>query len=76
MAIFTYVVVWWITLLPVLSLGVTHAEDKPKEHYAGAPDRPDLKKKLLINSVAALLVVLAIHLLLRSGVIPLRKAME
>lgn len=56
--IFTYAVVWCVTLFTVL----------PVQAWKGA------KKKLLWNSAIALGITLGIHFLLLSGLVPLREA--
>lgn len=59
-AAFIYLLIWWTLLFTVLPLGVERNTEEGKGHDAGAPVRPDLKKKLVINSVlsAALLAVI------------------
>ncbi len=71
-AIFSYVVLWWIMLLTVLPLWVKQPTRRSPEHYAAAPEKPHLKRKLLLNSAMTGIVVFGIHLLLDSGVIDLR----
>lgn len=70
--IFTYLIIWCITLLPMLSLWVQLPAERTPEHYAAAPKETHLKRKLVINSLVSAVIVLLIHLLLKSGVVPLR----
>ncbi len=52
-----YFVIWWITLFAVLPLW-TRPRDATKEEggWRGAPERPMMLRKALVNSVVALLV--------------------
>ena len=71
-AIFSYLILWWIMLFTVLPLWVTPPRECTPEQYAAAPEKTYLRRKILLNSVITAVVVLAIHLVLKSGLIPLR----
>lgn len=57
-----YFVVWWITLFAVLPFW-TRPRDATREEggWRGAPERPLLLRKALVNSVLAALVWLLIR---------------
>lgn len=73
-ALFTYFVVWWLTLFCVLPVGAKPPDKPSPQHYAAAPEFPNLRRKMLWNCVISAIVVLLIHLLLKSGIVPLRDA--
>lgn len=68
-AIFIYFLIWWVMLFTVLPLGVTRNQEDGKGFDAGAPARPDLKKKLLINTLLSAAVLGVIQLLIVTGVL-------
>ena len=67
--VFIYLLVWWIMLFTVLPLGVQRNTDDGKGHDAGAPVRPDLKKKLIINTVLSAVIMLVVYILVEMDII-------
>lgn len=64
-----YIICWWLTLFAILPFGVRGVHEAgaaPAGHDPGAPQTPDLKRKLLWTTAVAfgvwLLVLLLIHL--------------
>jgi predicted secreted protein len=55
-----YAVSWWLVLFMVLPWGVRVPQQPVMGHAPSAPDRPNLRKKLLITSLLSLLVPLAV----------------
>jgi predicted secreted protein len=68
-AAFIYFLLWWVTLFTVLPMGVKRNTDVEQGHDAGAPVFPDLKKKLIINSIVAGVLVAILWALVYFGVI-------
>ncbi len=68
-AFFIYVLIWWTTLFTVLPLGVARHGEEGKGFDAGAPAKPDLKKKLLLNTALAAVILAIIEVLVVTGVI-------
>lgn len=66
---FIYLLVWWIMLFTVLPVGVQRNTDDGKGHDAGAPMRPDLKKKLIINTMLSAVVMLVVYILVEMDII-------
>lgn len=66
---FIYLLIWWIMLFTVLPLGVERNTDDGKGHDAGAPVNPDLKKKLVINTVLSAAIMLVIYILVEMDII-------
>jgi predicted secreted protein len=67
--VFFYLLIWWVTLFMVLPLGVRRHAEEGRGFDAGAPERPDLKKKLVINTVVAGVVLAVIWALDKFNVI-------
>ena len=61
-----YLLVWWVTLFAMLPLWVTPTEPDDIGHAAGAPKRPLLVRKALLNTVVATVIWRGIYLLVRS----------
>lgn len=62
-----YFLIWWTALFVVLPFGVRPAEKTDAAMAGGAPDRPDLKKKIMITSILSAAVWLVLYAILRSG---------
>lgn len=67
--VFVYMLIWWLMLFTVLPLGVKRHKEDGKGFDMGAPEKPDLKKKLLINSFLSAVIVLVIQALVINGVL-------
>lgn len=71
-----YVIVWWCIFFIVLPIGVTGRWESDPDDIdgadPGAPTNPNLKKKALWTSLAALPVAGAIIALILSGLINFR----
>lgn len=68
-ACFIYILIWWVLLFTVLPMGVTaHGEDG-KGFDPGAPKIPNIKKKLILNTVISAGVLFVIWCLVEAGVI-------
>jgi predicted secreted protein len=68
-----YFVIWWITLFAVLPLGVRRVENPPPGHDHGAPERPELLRKVLITTGVAAVVWLAFFALYESDLVNFRR---
>ena len=68
-AFFIYFLIWWITLFTVLPLGVERNTETGKGFDAGAPKIPDLKRKLLLNTLISAVVLAVLWVLVATGVV-------
>ena len=75
-AFFIYLLIWWVMLFTVLPLGIERHEEAGKGFDAGAPKKPDLKKKLLLNTMISAVILAAIEALIRFDVIQWHKWFE
>jgi predicted secreted protein len=64
--IIVYVLVWWVALFAILPLWVAPAEPGDLGHAAGAPKQPLLRRKVLVTSLVAAIIWIAIYALVRS----------
>jgi predicted secreted protein len=64
--IIVYVLVWWVALFAILPLWVAPAEPGDLGHAAGAPKQPLLRRKVLVTSLVAAVIWIAIYALVRS----------
>jgi predicted secreted protein len=76
LAAFIYLLIWWTMLFTVLPLGVERHKEHGKGFDAGAPAKPDLKKKLILNSILSAVVLGIIQILVVTGVIDWRALFE
>jgi len=71
-----YVLIWWCVFFAVLPLGVKGRWESESDGVAGAdpgaPDRPDLKRKVILASVIAAGVWAVVAAVIVSGVIDFR----
>lgn len=68
-AFFIYLLIWWTMLFVVLPLGVERNTDVHLGHDPGAPKDPQLKKKLVLNTLLSAMVLAVIWGLVEAGVI-------
>lgn len=68
-AFFIFLLVWWVMLFTVLPLGVQRHEEDGKGFDSGAPRIPDLKKKLILNTVISFSIMVVLWLLVEFEVI-------
>lgn len=68
-----YFVIWWIVLFAVLPFGVRNAEEAgevvQEGHEAGAPMVHGLRKKFLITTVIAAVVLAGVYVALQSNIL-------
>ncbi|MDD9901634.1 MAG: DUF1467 family protein [Alphaproteobacteria bacterium] len=69
LAFFLYLIIWWVTLFMVLPMGVQRHNEGGKGFDAGAPEKPDLVRKLLLNTLLSAIVLAVIYVLVETGVI-------
>ena len=59
-----YLVIWWLTFFMILPIGVRrHEEAADKGHDPGAPDRPHMLKKIILNTILAAVIWGIIHVI-------------
>lgn len=69
-AIVVYLLAWWISLFAVLPWGLSYdASQKDDGHMPGAPQIPNLKKKFMITTVIAFVVLGIVYALIEANVI-------
>ena len=68
-AFFIYFLIWWTMLFTVLPLGVKRHQEEGRGFDAGAPEKPNLGKKLLLNTVLSGVILAIIQVLVMTGVI-------
>ncbi len=71
-----YFTIWWITLFVVLPFGTRRDENPQPGHADGAPLKPNLWKKVAINTAVATVVWLVIYALVASGWISFRAMVQ
>ncbi len=68
-AFFIYLLIWWTMLFTVLPLGVERHDEAGRGYDSGAPEKPDLKRKLVLNTVISGIILAIIWILVDAGVI-------
>lgn len=71
-----YIVVWWIVLFAVLPLGVRKVEKPGPGEDHGAPERPELVRKVIITSLVAAALWLGFFVLHQLDVFSFRRLVE
>ena len=62
-AFFIYLLIWWVMLFTVLPLGIKRHEEEGRGFDAGAPEKPDLVKKLILNTALSAVILAVIEVL-------------
>jgi len=74
--ILIYVVIWWLSFFPILSIGIKSHDEAGDEvvdgEMPGAPSNPNLGKKILITTLVAAVGTLIFYLVVTSGLISFR----
>ena len=68
-AFFIYLLIWVVMLFTVLPLGVKRHQEGGRGYDAGAPAKPDMRKKLIINTLVSAVILGVIQLLIVTGMI-------
>jgi predicted secreted protein len=71
-AVAAYVVIWWITIFAVLPFGVKLSDEGDPGRAAGAPAHPRLKLKVIVTSLIAAVLWLALYWAVKAGVMNFR----
>ena len=66
---FIYLLIWWTMLFTVLPLGVKRHQEDGKGFDAGAPEKADMKKKLILNTALSAVILAVIQVLVVTGII-------
>lgn len=64
-----YFLIWWTAFFVVLPIGVRPAEKGDPGMAGGAPDNPELKKKVILTSILSLVLWLVFYVGLRAGIL-------
>ena len=71
--IMVYFVIWWIILFAVLPLGVRRVENPGRGQDPGAPENPQLLRKVIITSLVAAAIWIAFYILHEADIFDFRK---
>ncbi|SJZ47179.1 Predicted secreted protein [Enhydrobacter aerosaccus] len=70
--IMVYLVIWWTILFAVLPLGVRRVQNPGKGQDRGAPERPDILKKVVITSLVAGVLWIGFYVLHQADIFDFR----
>jgi predicted secreted protein len=68
----TFIVIWWLILFMVLPFGAAPSEEVVPGTARSAPAKPRMLLKLLITTLLAIAVTIAVQWFLQSGLIEVR----
>ena len=68
-----YLVVWWIMLFAVLPLGVRRVENPGPGQDRGAPEDPQILRKVVITSLVAAVVWIGFYFLQQADIFNFRQ---
>lgn len=68
-AIIVYILAWWMCLFCILPWGLSFDENKDPGHMPGAPSIPNIKKKFMITTGVAFIVLGLVYALLEMELI-------
>jgi predicted secreted protein len=71
-AVAAYVVIWWIAIFAVLPFGARLSDEGDLGRAAGAPANPRLKLKVVVTSLIAAVLWLALYWAVTHGVVNFR----
>ena len=65
-AIISYFLVWWVLLFTVLPWGIEKETESEMGNDPGAPRDPFLKKKIIVTSVMAMVLLIVAYILIET----------
>ena len=71
--IMVYLVVWWIMLFAVLPLGVRRVENPGPGQDRGAPENPQILRKVVITSLVAAVLWIGFYFLQQADIFNFRQ---
>lgn len=71
-----YVVIWWTVLFAVLPLGVRRVDKPGRGEDHGAPERPEILRKVIITSAVAAVLWLGFFVLHQLDIFSFRRLVE
>ncbi len=72
----TFLIIWWVMIFTVLPIGAGANPEHETGHDAGAPKRPNLKKKFIINTVITSILWVVVYVLVEFDLVPLREWLQ
>lgn len=74
--VMVYLVIWWTVLFAVLPLGVRRVEKPGRGEERGAPERPELLRKVIITSLVAALLWIVFYVVHQADIFSFRRLVE
>jgi predicted secreted protein len=71
-----YLTLWWTVLFAVLPLGVRRVDKPGRGEDRGAPERPEILRKVIITSAVAAVVWLGFFVLHQLDIFSFRRLVE
>jgi predicted secreted protein len=71
-----YIVIWWTVLFAVLPLGVRRVDKPGRGEDHGAPERPEIMRKVIITSAVAAVLWLGFFVLHQLDIFSFRRLVE
>lgn len=68
-----YFMIWWLVIYAVLPWGVTRQTDGPVGTDGGAPQRHNMKLKVLATTIISFVLWIGVYYLVQSDVISFRQ---
>lgn len=68
-AIIVYILAWWMSLFCILPWGLSYDDNKEPGHMPGAPSIPNLKKKFMITTCVAFVILGLVYALMEMEII-------
>lgn len=68
-----FLLIWWTALFAVLPLGIKQNAYNPEEAMPGAPEDPQIKKKIIITTAVSAILWLIIFALIQADIISFRE---
>ena len=67
-----FILSWWLILFMILPWGVEMVGVNDDGNLAAAPKKHNIKKKMLITTVFAIIVTIIIYAIIQSGIVDFR----
>ncbi len=71
--IVVFTIVWWVVFFCMLPIGMRQPEQRVAGEMPGAPENPDIKRKVIWTTLASVVVWIIIYILIQLDAFSFRR---
>ena len=71
--IVVFTIIWWSVFFCLLPIGMRQPDQRVVGEMPGAPEKPDLKRKVVWTTIASVVIWAGVYLFIRSDLFSFRR---